>query len=342
MKRGGRRSAGSGAHITAPGRLTQPPASLEQLADKAYDSDALRATIAATAVIPSQQDHHSPRCHSLGTAIALSTALIVSSTSGNSQHARPFTSPASPIAPLRSSGSVECRSDVARISHRVRRIGAPNQRKFFCEKDFGMIRGAPRCRQSVAQNNSILESLEAGLWRRPSMPGWFFSGCERPSDLSGGSICGLFSRPPPPGFGGARGEHSDRPAGVRDCAGLLVKSYLGCPPLYSPAPPPAGRSRHAAVFSRQPAFGPSGGADARTRRLHQEATKSTPQHRIARRSQAPARATLTPDPTCQNHCAEVFDLRFRYRLRPARSSHPFETWNRVFFGEPSGFLLPEF
>ena len=32
---------------------------------------------------------------------------------------------------------------LARISHRVRRIGAPNQRKFFCEKDFGMIRGAP-------------------------------------------------------------------------------------------------------------------------------------------------------------------------------------------------------
>jgi hypothetical protein len=34
-------------------------------------------------------------------------------------------------------------SGLARISHRVRRIGAPNQRKFFCEKDFGMIRGAP-------------------------------------------------------------------------------------------------------------------------------------------------------------------------------------------------------
>ena len=85
MKRGGRRSAGSGASSSPrqAGDITQPPASLEQLADKAYDSDALRATIAATAVIPSQQDHHSPRCHSLGTAIALSTALIVSSTSGD-------------------------------------------------------------------------------------------------------------------------------------------------------------------------------------------------------------------------------------------------------------------
>ena len=28
--------------------------------------------------------------------------------------------------------------------------------------------------KSVAQNNSILESSEAGLWRRPSMPGWFW------------------------------------------------------------------------------------------------------------------------------------------------------------------------
>lgn len=46
---------------------------------------------------------------------------------------------------------------LACISRIVRRIEAPNQRKFFCEKDFAMIRGAPRCRQSVAQNNLILE-----------------------------------------------------------------------------------------------------------------------------------------------------------------------------------------
>jgi hypothetical protein len=61
---------------------------------------------------------------------------------------------------------------LARISHRVKRIEAPNQRKFFCEKDFAMIRGAPRCRQSVAQNNLILEWWKAALWKRPSMPDW--------------------------------------------------------------------------------------------------------------------------------------------------------------------------
>src|SRR5882724_12630532 len=34
--------------------------------------------------------------------------------------------------------------ELARISHRVKRIGAPNQRKLFCENDFLMIRGEPR------------------------------------------------------------------------------------------------------------------------------------------------------------------------------------------------------
>ena len=32
---------------------------------------------------------------------------------------------------------------LARISHRKWRIGAPNQRKFFCEKDFQTIRRHP-------------------------------------------------------------------------------------------------------------------------------------------------------------------------------------------------------
>jgi sugar/nucleoside kinase (ribokinase family) len=40
---------------------------------------------------------------------------------------------------------------LARISHRDKRIGAPNQRKLFCENDFLMIRGEPRCRQSVSR-----------------------------------------------------------------------------------------------------------------------------------------------------------------------------------------------
>src|SRR5713226_3210048 len=55
---------------------------------------------------------------------------------------------------------------LARISHSVRRIGTPNQRKFFCEKDFAMIRGAPRCRQSVAQNSLILEWWKAAPSKR--------------------------------------------------------------------------------------------------------------------------------------------------------------------------------
>src|SRR6266436_2067316 len=38
---------------------------------------------------------------------------------------------------------------LARISHGFKRIGAPNQRKLFCENDFLVIRGEPRCRQSV-------------------------------------------------------------------------------------------------------------------------------------------------------------------------------------------------
>jgi hypothetical protein len=58
---------------------------------------------------------------------------------------------------------------LARISHRNKRIEAPNQRKLFCENHFSMIRGEPRCRQSVAQNGLILESLKGALWMLPSM-----------------------------------------------------------------------------------------------------------------------------------------------------------------------------
>jgi hypothetical protein len=61
---------------------------------------------------------------------------------------------------------------LAPISHSVRRIGTPNQRKFFCEKDFAMIQGTPRCRQSVAQSGLILEGWKAGLWKRPLMLAW--------------------------------------------------------------------------------------------------------------------------------------------------------------------------
>jgi len=34
-------------------------------------------------------------------------------------------------------------SDLARISHTKKCIGAPNQRKFFCDKEFPQIRGRP-------------------------------------------------------------------------------------------------------------------------------------------------------------------------------------------------------
>jgi hypothetical protein len=47
--------------------------------------------------------------------------------------------------------SAKTSKELARISHRVKRIGAPNQRKLFCENDFLMIRGEPRCRQSVSR-----------------------------------------------------------------------------------------------------------------------------------------------------------------------------------------------
>jgi hypothetical protein len=61
---------------------------------------------------------------------------------------------------------------LARISHGVEAHRGANQRKFFCEKDFAMIRGMPRCRQSVAQNGLILEWWKGGLWKRPLMLGW--------------------------------------------------------------------------------------------------------------------------------------------------------------------------
>jgi MFS family permease len=48
---------------------------------------------------------------------------------------------------------------LARISHPTKCIGAPNRRKLLCSNDFRAIRGAPRCRQSVAQICSNLHPL---------------------------------------------------------------------------------------------------------------------------------------------------------------------------------------
>jgi hypothetical protein len=61
---------------------------------------------------------------------------------------------------------------LARISHSVEAHRGANQGKFFCEKDFAMIQGMPRCGQSVAQNGLILEWWKAGLWKRPLMQAW--------------------------------------------------------------------------------------------------------------------------------------------------------------------------
>ena len=56
--------------------------------------------------------------------------------------------------------------DLARISQRVKRIGAPNQRKLFCENDFLMIRGEPRCKQSVSRIFLDLKPSKAARWSR--------------------------------------------------------------------------------------------------------------------------------------------------------------------------------
>src|SRR5439155_17384390 len=61
---------------------------------------------------------------------------------------------------------------LARISHSVEAHRGENQRKLLCSNDFCLIQGAPRCRQSVAQNDLILEWWKAGLWKRPLMAGW--------------------------------------------------------------------------------------------------------------------------------------------------------------------------
>jgi hypothetical protein len=63
-------------------------------------------------------------------------------------------------------------SSLARISHTNRRIGSPNQRELLCRNDFTQIRGAPRCRRSVARSHLILEPWKVAVWKRHSMPGW--------------------------------------------------------------------------------------------------------------------------------------------------------------------------
>ena len=66
-----------------------------------------------------------------------------------------------------------------------------------------------------------------------------------------------------------------------------------------------GRNRHAGIFSRRPAFG-SNGADARTRGVHQKATKGRPQLRA--RSSRPKFARSTASSGCTDSARPIGDL----------------------------------
>ena len=50
---------------------------------------------------------------------------------------------------------------LARISHTTECIGVANQRKPLCRNNSSSIRGAPRCRQSVARISLDLNLLKA-------------------------------------------------------------------------------------------------------------------------------------------------------------------------------------
>src|SRR5207302_6746467 len=57
---------------------------------------------------------------------------------------------------------------LARISHTTKCIGAANQRKPLCRNNLSMIRGAPRCRQSVPRISLDLNLLKDAKWWRRS------------------------------------------------------------------------------------------------------------------------------------------------------------------------------
>jgi len=80
-------------------------------------------------------------------------------------------------------------------------------------------------------------------------------------------------------------EQLNRMAGVSHAAKNFTPKqgqYLAFIHLYTRLHRQPGRNRHAGIFSRQPAFSSPNGADARTRGVHQKATKGRPQHRSAR------------------------------------------------------------
>ena len=53
---------------------------------------------------------------------------------------------------------------LAQISHTTECIGVANQRKPLCRNNSSSIRGAPRCRQSVARISLDLNLLKAARW----------------------------------------------------------------------------------------------------------------------------------------------------------------------------------
>jgi putative transposase len=55
-------------------------------------------------------------------------------------------------------------SRLARISHTTECIGVANQRKPLCRNNSSPTRGAPRCRQSVAEISLDLNLLKAARW----------------------------------------------------------------------------------------------------------------------------------------------------------------------------------
>ena len=61
-------------------------------------------------------------------------------------------------------GSITGRTLLARISHTTECIRAANQRKSLCCNIFSSIRGAPRCRQSVARICLDLHPLKDAKW----------------------------------------------------------------------------------------------------------------------------------------------------------------------------------
>src|SRR3954453_7569498 len=67
--------------------------------------------------------------------------------------------------------SEEQETELARISHAGRCIGALSESKLLCNNDLASFGGSPRCRRSVAQTYLVLHPLRAVGWRRVSTAG---------------------------------------------------------------------------------------------------------------------------------------------------------------------------